>query len=409
MTTASNSRPRRGRLVVRGGQVFDPHQHAGRRADVVVDAGEVTRVARQHVDARGSTLDASGCHVVPGFIDAQVNGAFGVDLTTEPHRVLELASQLAQFGVTAFCPTVITGPESTVPNAIRAVRDARQQSTQTALPPARILGLHAEGPYLARGRIGTHPARYVREPSATEIRGWLELSASSGDGCALAMVTLAPELPGAEAVIDLLVRADVTVCMGHTDADARDIAAAEARGVVGVTHLFNAMSPLSHRKPGAVGGTLSSRRLIAGLIADGLHVDPVVVDVAWRILGPERTALITDSIAALGVGDGRFDLGGVGVTVADGEVRNSDGTLAGSVLSMDQAVRNLIEFTGCSLYDACSAASTTPARLVGEAARGLGSIQRGRPADLVVLDESLHVAATVIDGIVVHDPEQRLS
>ena len=401
-----------GGLTIRGGWIADIGDVAEAgftRTDIAITTHRVTQIAHLGLDRSGPTLDATGCHIVPGFIDTQVNGAFGVDLSNEPHRVREVASQLPRFGVTAFCPTVITGPTSAVPNALRAVHAALQDGTKSHGPDARVLGLHAEGPFLATARRGTHPLEHVRPPSVDEVRTWIDVATPSGTPSALLMVTLAPELPGAMDVIDLLVDAGIAVCAGHTDAPAQVIAEAEERGVTGVTHLFNAMSPMGHRRPGAVGGTLASRNLIAGLIADGLHVDPMVIDVAWRILGPRRTALVTDSTAALGVGDGQYDLGGVSIDVTDGTATNPDGALAGSTLSMDQAIRNLIEYTGCSLHDACQAASATPARLVGAAAVGLGNIVCGQPADVVLLDEALDVVATVIDGVVVHDPQGRLT
>lgn len=407
MHDRSTLRANRGNLTVRGGLVADTAEEDFRRADIAIRAHQVSQVALEGAETSELALDATGCHVVPGFVDVQVNGGFGIDLTTEPQRVLELASQLGQFGVTAFCPTVITGPASTVPEGIRAVQEARGSSVGT-VPTARILGLHAEGPYIAPGRAGAHPIEHIRAPSRDEVLAWIEMAGPSRDHPALAMVTIAPELPEATEIIHLLVGAGVRVCAGHTEASARDIEDSEQHGVTGVTHLFNAMSPLGHRDPGAVGGTLSSRTLIAGLIADGVHVDPVTVDIAWRILGRERTALVTDSIAALGVGNGRFHLGGVTVDVVGDAARNPDRALAGSMLTMDQAVRNLIAYTGCSLYDACHAASTTPLRLVGATATRSG-IHEGRPADLVLLDESLEVVATVIDGTVVHDPQLRLS
>jgi N-acetylglucosamine-6-phosphate deacetylase len=398
-----------GSLAIRGGLIASAAEAGFGRADIAITTHRVTQIAHLGLDGSGPTLDATGCHIVPGFIDTQVNGAFGIDLSNEPDRVREVASQLPQFGVTAFCPTVITGPASAVPNALRAVQAALQDGTKSLGPTARILGLHAEGPFLAPARRGTHPLEHVRPPSADEVRTWIDLATPSGTPSALSMITLAPELPGAMDLIDLLVDAGVAVCAGHTDAPAHVIAEAEDRGVTAVTHLFNAMSQLGHRSPGTVGGTLASRNLIAGLIADGLHVDPIAINVAWRMLGPQRTALVTDSTAALGVGDGQYCLGDVSIDVTDGTATNPDGALAGSTLSMDQAVRNLIDYTGCSLHEACQAASTTPARLVGTAAAGLGNIVCGQPADVVLLDETLDVVATVIDGIVVHDPQGRLT
>jgi N-acetylglucosamine-6-phosphate deacetylase len=399
----------RGHLTIRGGSIIGIADGGVRRSDIAISAGQVTQVTDVGLDDSGPTLDASGCHVVPGFIDTQVNGAFGIDLTNEPHRIEEVAAQLPQFGVTAFCPTVITGPVHAVPDALRAVHAARRARSQNPTPATRVLGLHAEGPFLAPARRGTHPLEHIRPPSSNEVQTWIDLASQGGTSSALSMVTLAPELAGAREIIGLLVEAGLTVCAGHTEASASTLAAAEDQGVTAVTHLFNAMPQMGHRSPGTVGGTLASKELIACLIADGLHVDPLVIDVAWSILGPRRTVLVSDSIAALGVGDGQYDLGGVRVEVRSGTATNPDGALAGSTLSMDQAVRNLIEYTGCTLHDACRAASTNPARLVGSAAAGLGNIARNQLGDVVVLDEALQVAATIIDGVVVHDPQSRLA
>lgn len=397
-----------GHLTVRGGSIAGAEAGV-QRADIAISEGRVAQVSDVGVDGSAPMLDASGCHVVPGFIDTQVNGAFGIDFSSEPHRIGEVAARLPQFGVTAFCPTVITGPAHAVPDALHAIRAAWRDRTTNPTPSTRILGLHAEGPFLAPARRGTHPLEHVRLPSTDEVRKWIALASPARAAAALSMVTLAPELPGSFDVINLLVDAGITVCAGHTEASALTIAEAEDHGITAVTHLFNAMPQMGHRSPGTVGGTLASDNLIAGLIADGLHVDPIVIDVAWRILGPRRTALVTDSIAALGVGDGQYDLGGVSIDVTRGTATNPDGALAGSTLSMDQAVRNLIEYTGCTLHDACQAASATPARLVGSAAAGLGSIACAQYGDLVVLDESLQVVATIIDGVVVHDPHGRLT
>lgn len=390
--------------------MIDPDRGTRTCADVVVTDGIVTGIEPGAPSTTSSDLDADDCVVAPGFVDVQVNGGFGVDVSTEPHRIDELATQLVQFGVTAFCPTVITGPVDVVPAAIDAVRRYRVATTDGTAGAARVLGLHLEGPFLAPERRGAHPAQHVRPPSIDEVRNWLELSGgSSASGGALAMVTLAPELPGAIDAVKMLADARVTVAAGHTAATAAQMVAAEECGVRGVTHLFNAMSGFGHREPGVVGATLASDRLIAGLIIDGSHLHPMTVDLAWRLLGPTRLALVSDSIAALGLPDGHYELGDVVVKVADGVTSTLDGTLAGSVLTMDRAVRNLMDATGCSLDDACRAASTTPAALIDVAAAGSGRLAVGRPADLVVLDRACHVVATVVDGVVAFDPDRRLT
>ena len=210
----------------------------------------------------------------------------------------------------------------------------------------------------------------------------------------MALVTVAPERPGALPVVTALAERGVVVSIGHTDCTAAEFAAGRAAGARYVTHLFNAMRPFGHRDPGPIGATLADDDVVAGLICDGVHVDPVAVRMAWHALGPRRLSLVTDAVAALGTTSGR--LGAAAVTVANGAVRDAAGVLAGSVLSLDQAVRNLVAFTGCAVPDAVATVTSTPADLLGLAARGRLAI--GARADVTVLDPELAVVATVIGG-----------
>ena len=246
----------------------------------------------------------------------------------------------------------------------------------------------------SRDRCSHRPAaeptrrRLLVPPSAALVDGW-----SADNGVVLA--TLAPELPGALDVIAALVDRKVVVALGHTDAPADDFAAGLAAGATYVTHLFNAMRPFAHRDPGPIGAALADDRAVVGLICDGIHVDPVAVRMAWRALGPSRLNLVTDAVGALGA-DEAGTIGSVGVTVGPAGVRTADGVLAGSVLSLDCAVRNLVEFTGCSVTDAVATVTSTPAELFGLADRG--RLAPGARADVTVLDDRLHVAVTVVGG-----------
>ena len=367
----------------------------GANVQVVVDESHIAAVGPVGSDHADSVVDATDCWVLPGFVDLQVNGAAGVDLTTEPSRVGEVAAFLVQCGVTSFMPTVISSTASMTESAIAAIGEWSQQEPSGG---ARSLGMHLEGPFLNPVRAGAHPVHCLRPPSLDEIHGWRR-------NAGVAMVTIAPELPHAVEVIEQLVSTGVVVCAGHSDADVSDMRAAIAAGVTGVTHLYNAMSPITARAPGAAGATLADPALIAGLIVDGLHVDPTMVRLAWRALGPNRVALVTDAIAALGLPHGAYRVGETSV-VADGSgARTRGGVLAGSVLRFDQAVRNLIAFTGCALAEASIAASATPARLARRS--DIGRLVPGCAADIVLLDEQLHVAATIVAGRVVFDPHQR--
>ena len=371
---------------------------AGGSVDIAINGGliESVGVAIAGTGA-AATLDASGCTVLAGFIDVQVNGAVGVDLSTEPERVGEVAAFLPSCGVTSFMPTVISSTPSGTAGAIGVLHGWRKNAPTNG---ARSLGVHLEGPFMNPARAGAHPPDNIRPPSRTEVATW-------GGETGVAMVTIAPELPGALDVIGDLVGRGVAVCAGHTDADAAAIGTAVDAGLTGATHLFNAMGPMTARRPGPAGAVLDRTDLIAGLIVDGIHADPAMVRLAWRVLGPRQIALVTDSMSALGLPFGTFVIGETPVNVGDDGARTADGTLAGSVLRFDQGVRNLLEFTGCTIEDASTSASETPARLARRT--DIGVLAAGQLADVVLLDIDRRVVATVVGGTVVFDPEERLT
>ncbi|HZX56836.1 MAG TPA: N-acetylglucosamine-6-phosphate deacetylase [Ilumatobacteraceae bacterium] len=363
---------------------------------IAIEGSRIASVGHIVTDSCTRRIDATGCSIVPGFIDLQVNGALGVDLTSEPTRVGEVAEYLVKCGVTSFMPTVISSSRATAATALTAISGWSHAGKRAA----RSLGVHLEGPFLNPARAGAHPPHRLRPPSVDDARHW-----HSEHG--VAMVTLAPELRGALDVIGELAGHGVTVCAGHTEAGDVELAAAIRAGLRGVTHLFNAMTPMSARNPGPAGATIADPALIAGLIVDGLHVDRAMVRLAWRALGPSRIALVSDAVAALGMGFGPYRIGDTDVVVDETGVRTAQGVLAGSALRLDEAVRNLMAFTGCSLIDASTSASATPARLAQRAE--LGRLVPGSAADLVLLDEAKTVVATVVDGCVVFDAQQRCS
>ncbi len=355
------------------------------RADVLIDT-RIRRIAPWIEPEDGwDVIDLEGCYLAPGFIDVQINGGFGYDVTSDPSTIPALASHLAAHGVTAFLPTIISSPPSSVAAALDIVR----RPTSRVPGAAVVLGLHLEGPFLSPDRIGAHELAHLRPPDPALTNRW-----SRGGGVRL--VTLAPELSGSLGLVRVLVSRGVAISAGHSSASYRELGEAVDAGVRAVTHLFNAMGPFHHREPGIIGRAFTDDRLVASIIVDGHHVHPAAVRTAWTMLGPGRLMLITDAIAGLGMGEGSFDLAGAPVLVSGGAARTADGVLAGSVLSMDTAVRNLIEITGCSASEAFASASTTPARLLGETDRGV--LGEGMRADLIVLDEDLSVMTTIIDG-----------
>lgn len=336
---------------------------------------------RQGIGA-GRVIDASGLAAVPGFIELQLNGIDGLDFSSDPDSLARVGHAPARYGVTAYLPTIVSSPRGTVERALGAV-----PRVDAGLPVA--LGLHVEGPYLSITRAGAHDPGLLRDPDAAEVAGW----SASG---ALRLVTLAPERDGAIEAIEQLVAGGAVVAIGHTDADAPTTARAIEAGATYTTHLFGAMSPFHHRAPGAPGALLADDRVTLGLILDGHHLDPMVAGLVAR-LAPGRISLVSDGIAALGLGDGEHRLGGRLVEVRDGAARLPDGTLAGSVTGLDACVRAFASITG-SAREAIAAVTETPARLLGDRARGCLAV--GARADLVLLDEALGVRTTIVGGAV---------
>jgi N-acetylglucosamine-6-phosphate deacetylase len=382
-------------LFITNATIHTPTQRIQRGA-VLLDGGRIAAVGpAEHVPSPpdAQVIDADGLLLAPGFIDLQFNGGFGQDFTADPTAIWSVAAGLPRYGVTAFLPTIITSPLEKVAAGQRVVVEGRPTGYRGATP----LGLHVEGPFLNPAKKGAHNPNYLRPPSLDAVRDW-----SPADGVRL--VTLAPELPGALEVIEALSSRGVLVSAGHSMATYEQAAAGFDAGIRYGTHLFNAMPSLLHRDPGLPGALLTDERVTVGLIADGIHTHPAVVKLVWQALGPARLNLVTDAMAALGMPPGQHLLGDFVVTV-DGETcRLADGTLAGSILAMDEALRNLLAFTGCSLEEALQTITTTPACAIG-LAHERGQIAPGYVADLVLLSPDLHVRGTIVGGELVYAAE----
>jgi N-acetylglucosamine-6-phosphate deacetylase len=320
---------------------------------------------------------------LPGLIDLQVNGFAGIDLLeADVEGVVELAERLLATGVTAFQPTLITSPPEATRQALRAIGEAAGRGRGAA-----ILGAHLEGPFISPARAGTHPVAELKAPDLLLLRELL-------DAGPVSTVTLAPELPGALELIDELVRRGVCVSLGHTDATAGEAAAAFDRGVRTVTHLFNAMRPFAHRDPGVAGAALARENIVIQLIVDGAHLAPETVLATWHA-GRGRLVIVSDAIAAAGLGDGSYRIGSVEVSVKGGVSRGPEGQLAGSVSTLAAGLRRLCEL-GIPLEESADAASRVPACVLG---RGdLGRLAPGARADIVVVDDELEVQTVLQNG-----------
>ena len=339
--------------------------------DVSVEDGRVSAVG---LGGRGRGVATSG------FVDLHIHGFGGVDFAAADAPAYRRAGEaLLATGVTAFQPTFITAPEDELVASVRGV--------PAGDVGARVIGCHLEGPFISPERLGMHPADAQRDPDMALLDRLLAAGR-------VTHMTLAPERDGALDLLDALVARGITVSCGHTDATAAKAHAAFDHGATLVTHLFNAMRPFAHRDPGIAGAALVRDDVTVELILDGNHVADEAARLAWRAAGG-RVALVTDAIAAAGVGDGRWRLGAVDVVVERGVVTRSDGVLAGSVLTLLDAVRNLVGL-GARLEQALDAASRVPARAAGRS--DLGSLAPGAPADIVVLDDNLEIVRVLVGG-----------
>lgn len=360
---------------------------------VVDDAGRIAEVGPQCASPpRAGDLDAAGLWVLPGFLDMHVHGGGGADFMRGTADAARLAARThARFGTTGLLATTITASREDTDRAIRAIREVIEAGRGP--DEARILGIHLEGPYICRARRGAQPEAFIRPPDPDEFARWVALS-----GDHVRQITLAPEMAGAEALIRAARAQNIVVSAGHTDATAAQIETAIGWGISQGTHTFNAMPPLHHRKPGAAGAILAHPEIAAELIADGVHLHPLVARLLLAAKGPTGAVLITDAIEGAAMPDGEYGLGGTPIIVRDGTAAFADGTLAGSVLTMNRAFHNVVRFADLPPQIASGYASANAARQLGLSDR-FGTLEPGKEADLVALaPETGEVAWTLISG-----------
>lgn len=337
------------------------------------------------------SVNAGGQWLLPGFIDIHVHGANGYDtMDATAESLAGMARFYAQHGVTAFLATTWTDTRQRISAAVDAVR--AHLGAQAG--GATLLGVHLEGPYLNPAKCGAQNLANIRRADRAEALAWL-------DSGVVRLLSLAPEYPENHWLIEECARRGVTVSMAHTSATYDDVCHAVTLGLRHATHTFNAMNGLHHREPGGVGGALAEPRILCELIADNIHVHPATMAILWRVKGRDGVTLISDSVRVAGLPDGIYRLDDREVYVCDGAVRLSDGTLAGSSLTMERALWNFMEATGEPLARVWQTASLNPARAIGVADRK-GSIQPGKDADLALLGEGGEVLLTVAEGRIVH-------
>jgi N-acetylglucosamine-6-phosphate deacetylase len=339
-------------------------------------------------------IAAKGKTIVPGFVDVHIHGAGGHDVMEGTPEALEIiAATVARHGTTSLVATTVTASEM---ETCRSIADIANFILNEGLSPARglfaeILGLHFEGPFISQARRGVHPPEWIVAPSRSMLMRFLAEARGTG-----LILTLAPELPGALELIALAREAGLVVSLGHTDANLKQAQAAIAAGARHAAHVFNAMRPFSHRETGVLGAVFISPDVSAELIADGVHVDSTAIRMLLGLKSPDRVILVSDGISATGMPDGKFKLGTFEVTVSGGVCRNAEGKLAGSTLTLDHALRNMVAL-GVPLSAALRMLTANPARQIGLGSRK-GVLAPGADADLVFLDANLEVRGVMTRG-----------
>ncbi|MCY0886155.1 MAG: N-acetylglucosamine-6-phosphate deacetylase [Firmicutes bacterium] len=356
------------------------------------------RVRNELGHNQADVVDLRPLRLAPGFIDLHIHGFGGYDASTGNMNALQgLAEQLIPTGVTGFVPALVAGDREATIHQIR--RWAGLAEGGMPVNAAQVVGIRLEGPFLNPGRRGAQPAEHLRAPDVGELDDWMTV-----DRGWLRIVDYAPELDPEGRFLEALLKYKLRPSAGHTLASYEDLHQAIDRGLSHCAHLFNGMAGFHHREPGAVGALLTDRRVTVELIADGVHVHPAALKLAVMARGPEAIALVTDAVAGAGMPDGTYVLGEQEIIVHEGIARLPDGTLAGSTLTLDRAVRNLVALTGVGWADAIRMVTLTPAKIAGMWGRK-GQLARGMDADLVALDAEGHVQQVWVRGQVAYRRE----
>lgn len=379
--------------------------HAGRALTPTSEINDAAILLREGlIEAIGPranmTLPADGVEIrapdktaIPGFIDIHIHGAGGHDVMRATDTALRAVTRkVAQFGTTSLLATTVTAsPDDTCRATEGIARFIIQQHASIDFG-AEVLGIHFEGPFISSVRRGVHPAEWIQSPSADLLERFLQAAAGNAR-----LLTIAPEVLGAIPCMEAALKAGLVVSIGHTDANYEQTRFAIARGARSATHVYNAMRPFTHRDPGVIGAVLTSAEINAELIADGVHVEEGAIKLLLQAKGAERVILVSDGLSATGMPDGKYMLGDFEITVTNGICRNADGVLAGSTLTLDRALRNVVSF-GAPLGNAVRMLTLNPASLLGIEFKK-GSLRVGADADILLLDEKLRVTNVWLRGV----------
>lgn len=358
---------------------------------VLIDREKIDKVDKEENIGKeeiDEIIDGKGQFLAPGFIDIHNHGNTGHDIMDSTEEALdEMAKFHLKNGVTSFLGTIITSSNENIVNAIENMVDYPNKEDGSEL-----LGIHLEGPFFSQEKKGAQPSEYIRRPNLEDIQNLVKLSKGK-----MKMVSLAPEIEGALEIISFLKSEGITVAMAHSNGTFAEIMAGINHGATVATHLYNGMRNFSHREPGIIGASLTDDRIYCELIYDRIHLHDIAVKMALKMKGPDKIVLVSDAMRAAGLEDGDYELGGQKVIVKDGAARLENGNLAGSTLNLRDAVYNAINNLNLSIVDSIRMASLSPAKAIG-IDKYKGSIEIGKDADLLLIDEKINISATIVGG-----------
>ena len=382
-------------LLIHAGRAFTPTTEIN-DAGILIREDTIEAIGPRSgmtLPAGAQEIRATDKTAIPGFVDVHIHGAGGHDVMEGTDAALRsITRKVSEYGTTSIVATTVTASTDQTLRAAEGIARYIAQQHETEETLAEVLGIHFEGPFISKERRGVHPSEWIQLPSAETLGRFFKAAAGNAR-----ILTIAPEVLGAAPCIDAAREAGLVVSMGHTDATYEQARAAMARGARSATHVYNAMRPFSHRDPGVIGAVLTSQEVNAELIADGVHVDEAAMKLLLLAKGAAHITLVSDGLSATGMPDGKYTLGGLEVTVSGGVCRNPEGTLAGSTLTLDRALRNIVAL-GVSLPDAVRMLTLNPASLLGIEFKK-GSLRVGADADILLLDQGLHLAGVWARGI----------
>jgi N-acetylglucosamine-6-phosphate deacetylase len=368
-------------------------------AGILVREGVIESIGPREglrLPAGGTEIRALEQTAIPGFIDIHIHGAGGRDVMEATADALgAVARKVATWGTTSLLTTTVTASPDETCRAAGGIARYIAQQHHSAEARAEVIGIHFEGPFISKARPGVHPVEWIQPPSVDLLDRFLQAAAGNGR-----LITMAPEAPGAAPCMEAARKAGLVVSLGHTDADYEQTRMAIAHGARSATHTYNAMRPFTHRDPGVIGAVLTSPEISAELIADGMHVEEGAMKLLLQAKGPERVILVSDGLSATGMPDGKYMLGGFEIIVSNGVCRNPAGVLAGSTLTLDRALRNIVRL-GVPLKDAVNMLTRNPASLLGVEFKK-GSLRAGADADILLLDSELRVTSIWTRGMAIH-------